>query len=119
MPTPGATRPGYVPPPHADGPRLLAAATASVRSVSPTARASGLFAGLTLVLDVGPLFPAAKTGTIPAARSARRSSWNSRSHPAVVIDQELLTTSGASGVLGLPSGSSSHWKPWWTTADVD
>ena len=53
----------------------------------------------------GPKLPAANTGTMPTATGAmRRSSWNSRLHPGLLKVHELLTTAGASGVPGLPSG---------------
>ncbi len=90
----------------------------SVLLVAPTAKAPGLFAGLRLVLALGPLFPAAKIGRMPAARRFCRSSWNSRLHPGELSVHELLTTFGVSAVLGSLSGSSSHWKPRWIPAVV-
>src|SRR6516225_3937170 len=50
---------------------------------------------------------------MPAARRLLRSCSNSRLQPGLDRVQELSTTFGASVVLGLWSGSSSHWKPWW------
>src|SRR5262249_55916880 len=51
---------------------------------------------------------------IPAATRLARSGAKLTSQPLMLLSaQELLTTSGASGVFGLPSGSSSHWKPRW------
>ena len=63
--------------------------------------------------------PAAKTGRMPAARSACTSGWKDRSQPGPVpSDQEPLTTWGASAVAGSWSGSSTHWKAWWTAVAV-
>src|SRR5689334_22264294 len=50
---------------------------------------------------------------MPPARRLRRSGWNSRLQPAAEPVHEAFTTSGASAVAGLPSGSSSHWNPLW------
>src|SRR5690349_23876550 len=109
MLTPGPVTAGSTACVQLDGPRLLAGSTWSPPSTEPTASASGRFAGARTEPGVGPPLPAAKTGTTPAARSARRSGWNSRLQPDVDIVQESLTTFGASAVAGLRSGSSSHW----------
>src|SRR5436305_4917196 len=106
----GAVMAGAATPAQADGPRLLYWSSASELSVPPTANASGRLAGLKTEPAVGPSLPAANTGTMPAARRLRRSFWNSESHPVTAIVHELLTTFGASGVAGLPSGSSSHCR---------
>src|SRR5262249_54797160 len=42
----------------------------------------------------------------------------SSTQPEADIAHELLTTSGASAVAGLPAGSSSHWNPWWIPVEV-
>src|SRR5499425_437241 len=55
---------------------------------------------------------------MPAARRVARSGWKSSRQPDADVAHELLTTSGASGVAGLPSGSSSHWNPWWIPVEV-
>ena len=102
---------------QADGPRLLSGSIRSPASVPPTENADGSAAGLMLVPALGPELPAAKIGTMVDDRSAARSDSNVRSHPAAIV-QESSTTSGASLVAGLPSGSSSHWKPRWTPAAV-
>src|SRR5262245_24980012 len=110
MLTPGATSSGKVVcgSPHAEGPRALSVEMTSFASVEPTANAAGLFAGLGLVEEFGPKFPAANTGRMPAARRLTRSCWKVRSQPGLEKVHESLTTLGASGVLGLPSGSRSH-----------
>ena len=112
MPTPGAETSGNVVGPvrpQEVGPRLLKLAIASVPSTAPTENASGLFAGLALVLALAPKLPAANTGRIPAAVRTARSGSNVRSQPGFEDVQELLTTFGASGVAGLRSGSTAHW----------
>ena len=65
-------------------------------------------------LDGTVAFPAAKTTTMPAARSAARSGWNAVWQPAAGSPQLAFTTAGASAVSGSPSGSSTHWKAAWT-----
>ena len=66
-----------------------------------------------------PKLPAANTGRIPAARSACTSGWKARSQPGPApSDHDPFTTSGASVVSGSPSGSSTHWKAWWTAVVV-
>ena len=70
--TPGATTCGKILPlPHptteGEGPRLLKNGTVFVLSVAPTAKEPELLAGLKLVPEPEPLFPAAKTTEIPAA----------------------------------------------------
>src|SRR5262249_40248657 len=49
---------------------------------------------------------------MPAAHKVARSGSKSSRQPEAEVAHELLTTSGASAVAGLPSGSSSHWNPW-------
>ena len=110
--TPGATTSGNVAGadrPQLVGPRLLKLATTLLLSVAPTAKASGLLAGLASDGTVGPKFPAAKTGVMPPATSAARSGSNSSEQPGLASVQELLTMLGASAVAGLWSGSSNHW----------
>src|SRR5215813_1174014 len=55
---------------------------------------------------------------MPTARRFARSGSKSSTHPEADIAHESLTTSGASAVAGLPSGSSSHWNPWWIPVEV-
>src|ERR1700745_1701135 len=55
---------------------------------------------------------------MPAARRLARAGWEASRHPAGGRGHESLTTSGASAVAGLPSGSSSHWNPWWIPVEV-
>src|SRR5512132_1393437 len=53
-----------------------------------------------------------------AARRLARSGWKSSKQPELDIVQESFTTSGASAVAELPSGSSNHWNPWWMPREV-
>src|SRR5215472_16020062 len=55
---------------------------------------------------------------MPAARRLARSGWKLSRQPDFYIAHESLTTSGASALPGLPSGSSSHWNPWWIPVEV-
>src|SRR5262249_29445144 len=55
---------------------------------------------------------------MPAARRLARSGSKSSRQPEADVAHELLTTSGASGVAGFPSGSSSHLTPWWIPVGV-
>src|SRR3954469_53309 len=104
---------------HADGPRPENDETTSALVTLPTATAPGAEAGLAPVLAPGPELPAAKTGTMPAARSAARSPLNSVSQcPGPPSSQEPLSTLGASLVCGLPSGSRAHSKTRWTALVV-
>ncbi len=116
MSTPGALTSGLISF-QKEGPRLLKEAMASSKSVAPTEKDSGKPAGVAIEPSPSsPLFPALKTGKIPAARRACTSGRKVRS---ATLERpgphELLTTSGA--LLGsglLPSravGASSHWKP--------
>src|SRR4029079_16919491 len=120
MLTPGATISGYAPtePPQLVGPRLLIAAMPSEMSTEPTAKASGLLAGLGEEFVAGPKLPAAKTGVIFAATNAARSGSNVRSQPGEPSVHELLTMRGASLVSGSPSGSSAHWNARWIAVEV-
>ena len=76
MPTPGATTEGNVVEdvrPQVVGPRLEKLAIVSAPSTAPTEKAPGPLAGLAEEPTVGPKFPAANTGTIPALRSTAMS----------------------------------------------
>src|SRR5262245_31136733 len=55
---------------------------------------------------------------MPAARKVARSGSKSSRQPEAHVAHELLSTSGASAVAGFPSGSSSHWNPWWIPVEV-
>ena len=88
-------------------------------AVAPTANASGLFEGLTLVPEPGPVFPAAKTRQNPRGAQAAEvvleleTAARRGERPGVVDDV------GASSVAALRSGSSSHWYPRWIRLSVD
>ena len=119
MPTPGATSCGST----AAGRRPTARGCWTGRSrrrrrCAPTANASGLLAGL----QHGARARAVVAGREHRQDARRRAGCAGRagsrgcSRPLDIV-QELLTTSGASAVAGLPSGSSSHWKPWWIAVE--
>ena len=118
-PSPGATNFGNSDPSQADGPRLLNRDTCRSTPTEPTLVTLVLFAGLVLVLGAGPRLPAEYTTEMSAARSASMSAWKAvLQTPSSVMPQESLTTSGASSVSGLPSGSSSHWNTSCTALSV-
>src|SRR5687768_13166118 len=116
MNSPGALMLGFTLPVHGDGPWLLKIEMSSAKSVAPTVNAEEYAPGERIVSASGPLFPAANTGRMPAARNAWTSLTNSVSHSVVSIPHELLTMCGA--LAGSPPGARNHSKISWKAEAV-
>src|SRR5437764_83327 len=95
------------------GPRLLNVARPFSLVMAPTVKDSAYWAGGPLIPTVwqaGPSFPAATTGTMPAALTSctavRRTDWSGHSPRGIEHNQELFTATGAFEGSGLfPSRS--------------
>src|SRR5689334_13900931 len=84
------------------GPRLLNDASAFSNVTAPTVNDSSYCAGgplIPMVAQSGPEFPAATTGTIPAARTSctavNSTLWSGHSPSSREQNHELLTATGA------------------------
>ena len=104
MSEPGAETSGFISPVMGEGPLLLNEDTPSASVVAPIPKASGELAGDPTVPGLGPAFPLANMGKMPSDTQFCIAGRKVSDDP-LSLPQELLTTSGASSVLGSPSGS--------------